>query len=108
MRLKRFVENGIRVYNKYRAPESIAKLLEIRGDEVIVWFEGSFCLTCGINDWVEDFKYVLDDLGGEAELLEIIEPDDPFSEENWRIGIFRVKRVPDKIIEPNQRFNESY
>ena len=100
LKLKRFIDKGIEVYNRYRAPESVAKLVEISGDIIVVKFDGSFCLTCGINDWVEDFKYVLEDLGGEADLLEVIEPEDPFSDENWRIGVFRVKRVPDEIREP--------
>ncbi|MEB3807193.1 MAG: hypothetical protein GSR73_06735 [Desulfurococcales archaeon] len=102
LKLKRLVDKAIELYNRYRAPESVARLERIEGDVVVVRFDGSFCLTCGINDWVEDFKYVLEDLGAEVELLEIVEPDDPFSEELWRIGFFRVKRVPDRIREPQQ------
>lgn len=96
LRLKRFIDEAIRFYNRYRAPESVARLVRIDGDRVIVRFEGSFCRTCGINDWVEDFAFVLQDLGAEAELLEVIEPEDPFSEEDWRIGVFRVRRIPEK------------
>lgn len=100
LKLKRFIDHAIRFYNRYRAPESTAELVRITGDRVVVRFEGSFCETCGINDWVEDFKYVLEDLGAEAELIEVIEPEDPFSDEDWRIGVFRVKRIPEEIREP--------
>ncbi len=95
--LKRLIDKALELYNRYRAPESVARLVRIEGDKVIVEFSGSFCRTCGINDWVEDFKFVLEDLGAEAELLEVVEPDDPFTEEDWRIGVFRVTRVPEKL-----------
>lgn len=91
LELARLVRRAIEQYNRYRAPEAVAKLVAIRGDEVIVRFEGSFCRTCGINDWVEDFKYVLEDMGVESDLVKVIEPEDPFSEEDWRVGVFRVK-----------------
>ncbi len=91
LELARLIKKAIEQYNKYRSPEAVAKLVSLKGNEVIVEFDGSFCLTCGINDWVEDFKYVLEDMGVEAELVKVIEPDDPFSEENWRIGVFKIK-----------------
>ncbi len=103
LRLKRLVDKAIEVYNRYRAPESVARLVRIDGDTVVVRFDGSFCRTCGINDWVEDFKFVLEDLGAEAELVEVIEPEDPFSDEDWRIGVFRVRRVPEEPREPEPR-----
>ena len=91
LRLKRLIDEAIERYNRYRSPESTARLVRIEGDRVIVYFDGSFCLTCGINDWVEDLVFVLEDLGVEAELVEVIEPEDPFSDETWRIGVFRVR-----------------
>jgi class 3 adenylate cyclase len=92
--LHRFVEAAIRRYNRYRGAESRARLVKIVGDKVFVAFEGSFCATCGINDWVEDLKYVMEDLGGEAELLAIIEPENPEEFYDYRIGVFRVKKLP--------------
>ncbi|MEB3759377.1 MAG: hypothetical protein GSR81_00835 [Desulfurococcales archaeon] len=92
--MARFIDKAIQEYNKYRAPESIASLVKIEGDLVYVKFDGSFCRTCGINDWVEDFKFVLEDLGADAELVKVIEPDPFFSEEDWRIGVFRVRSLP--------------
>ena len=92
--IEKLVELAIKRYNRYRGAESQAKLLKIMGDTVVVAFEGSFCETCGINDWVDDFRYVIEDLGGEAELVTVIEPEKPEEFFDYRIGVFRVKRVP--------------
>ena len=92
--IEKLVELAIKRYNRYRGAESQAKLLKIMGDTVVVAFEGSFCETCGINDWVDDFRYVIEDLGGEAELVTVIEPEKPEEFFDYRIGIFRVKKVP--------------
>ncbi len=92
--IEKLVELAIKRYNRYRGAESQAKLLKIMGDTVVIAFEGSFCETCGINDWVDDFRYVMEDLGGEAELVTVIEPEKPEEFFEYRIGVFRVKRVP--------------
>ena len=94
-KLKKLVETGIKIYNKYRSPESTAYFLRQWGSIVAVLFKGSFCVTCGINDWVEDLKYVLEDLGAKVELLEIIEPSGEHNDS--RIGIFRVKELPENV-----------
>ena len=94
--LRRLVELAIRRYNRYRGAESQAKLLKIMGDTVVVAFEGSFCETCGINDWVDDFRYVIEDLGGEAELVTVVEPESPEEFYDYRIGVFRVKKLPSR------------
>ncbi|ABN69160.1 hypothetical protein Smar_0047 [Staphylothermus marinus F1] len=87
--VKKIVSKAIDLYNKFRAPEAKAVLLEINGDKVKILFEGSFCFTCGIRDWVEDMVYVFEDLGVEAELIEYLEPDN--ETENIRVGVFRIK-----------------
>ena len=91
--LRDFIEAAIKVYNRYRGAESRAKLVKLVGDVAFVVFEGSFCETCGINDWVDDLRYVIEDLGGEAELLSIVESEDFYS---YRIGVFKLKKVPDR------------
>ncbi|HDN75528.1 MAG TPA: hypothetical protein ENG05_00170 [Acidilobales archaeon] len=83
------INEAIELYNRFRAPEAKAKLVKIERDKVYVLFEGTFCETCGINDWVEDFKYVLEDLNAKAELEGILEPAD--GSEHVRIGIFKIK-----------------
>jgi len=82
---------AIKTYNKYRSPEAYAELLSINNSVFKVKFTGSFCLTCGIRDWVEDLVYVLMDYGVEAELIEYIEPDN--EDENYRIGVFELKKT---------------
>ncbi len=80
------VSKAVEVYNKYRALEAEAEVLKISGNKIIVKFKGSFCETCGVNDWIEDFKYVLEDLNVDSELERI------HGNEKFRIGVFRVKR----------------
>jgi len=90
-RLNKLINQAIEFYNRFHKPEAEAELLEIDGDEFKVVFKGHFCKTCGVRDWLEDLKYILLDMGVESDLVEMIEPEDP--EEDFRIGIFRVKRV---------------
>lgn len=59
-------------YNKYREPEAKAEILSINEEEneVLIKIVGSFCRTCGVDDWIDDFRYVLEDLGAKAEISE--------------------------------------
>lgn len=88
----RIVEKAIDLYNRYHAPEAIAELIDLKSKEdeveVIIKFTGSFCSTCGVRDWVEDYIYVLDMIGCKAELKEYIEPED---NEDYRIGVFKLE-----------------
>ena len=52
----------IEVYNKYRSPEATAKLVGIKKDCFIIEFNGSFCQSCGVNDYFEDFIHELEDI----------------------------------------------
>lgn len=90
-RIEDGVARAVELYNRYRSPEAVSRVIEINEDSVKIIFEGHFCKTCGVNDWIEDFKYLLEDVGIEAELENIVEPSD--AEENWRIGVFRLKNV---------------
>jgi len=92
-RVEEVVAEAIDFYNRFRKPEAEAVLLEITdtgsGSVMVkVLFRGSFCRTCGIRDWVEDFKYILLSMGVENELVEYIEPED---DEYVRIGVFEIK-----------------
>jgi len=92
--LTKLLELAVKRYNRYRGVESKARLLRVDNNTVVVAFEGSFCATCGINDWVEDFKYVIEDLGGQAELVTVIEPDTLDEFYDYRIGVFKIIKVP--------------
>ena len=82
--LRRVVEE----YNAKRGGEAHAEIIAVRGDRVYVRVSGHFCFTCGVNEWVNDVKYMLEEAGYEVELERVIEPEDP--EEPWRIGVFRI------------------
>ncbi len=71
--LSKLVLKTIEVYNRYRSPEATAKLLKLGKDGIIIEFEGSFCQSCGVQDYFEDFIYELKDLssGVEVEIGEI-------------------------------------
>jgi len=53
------VAKAIKTYNKYRSPEATAKLVEIKDGELTIDFGGSFCMTCGVSEYFEDFIYEL-------------------------------------------------
>ena len=62
----------IEVYNRYRSPEVTAKLVELERDSFTVEFEGSFCQSCGVQDYFEDFIHELEAVSGfEVEIDEI-------------------------------------
>ena len=64
------LERAVEEYNRYRRPEAVARLLRVEGDEALLEFTGSFCETCGVYDWLEDFVYEVRDLnlGLDAEI----------------------------------------
>ncbi len=88
--LNELIKKAIEEYNKYRAPESKAKLVKVGKDEVVVDFEGPFCHTCGINEWVEDFVYVLEDLNVRAKLVKVEDFDDIAEK---RRGFFKIEEA---------------
>jgi hypothetical protein len=51
------VLRAIEVYNRYRSPEATAKLIVVKKDGFVIDFEGSFCTSCGVRDYFEDFIY---------------------------------------------------
>jgi hypothetical protein len=60
--LNELVLHAIEVYNRYRSPEATAKLVGIGKVGFVIEFEGTFCLSCGVRDYFEDFIYELEDL----------------------------------------------
>ncbi len=89
--LKEVAERALEDYNRIRAPEAVAKLVKIKDNLLYIEFSGSYCETCGLYDWIEDFKYVLEDIGVKAEIINVIEPEDP--SDDRRIGVFRVEDI---------------
>ncbi len=90
--LQELLSDAVSLYNKFRSPEAVARLLELREDSeaaiAVVEFTGSFCNSCGVRDWVEDFAYLVKSMGFEAELVDCVEPSSGGGLK--RIGVFRV------------------
>ncbi len=89
--VEKLVLEAIGMYNRYREPEAHAELVSINmvSGEFTIKFQGSFVTTCGLYDWIEDLRYILEELGLNVVLEKVIEPENPL--ENWRIAIFRVR-----------------
>ncbi|MGW8289300.1 MAG: hypothetical protein ACWGNP_03415, partial [Candidatus Bathyarchaeia archaeon] len=62
--LVELVSRAITFYNKYRSPEATAKLVGAEKDSFIIEFRGSFCKSCGITEYFEDFIYDFEDITG--------------------------------------------
>jgi len=86
--LKDLVLRAIEVYNKYRSPEAAAKLVEVEKDGFIINFKGSFCMSCGVRDYFEDFICELEDVSKEFRVeLKETEPTGP---QSFRVR-YRIK-----------------
>jgi len=57
--LETAVRQAIEDYNRYRRPEAKASLVEMGNGRLTIDFEGSFCRSCGVSDYFEDFIYEL-------------------------------------------------
>ena len=55
------VESAIVEYNRYRVNLVEAKLIEETKTSLIIYFDGSFCETCGYYDYYEDLQVLLED-----------------------------------------------
>ncbi len=66
--MRRKLHQALEEYNRYRAPEAVAKLEALEGNRARVRFTGTFCRTCGAYDWYEDLVWILRDYGVEAEV----------------------------------------
>jgi hypothetical protein len=66
--LEVLVRRAVVLYNRYRSPEAVAKLVRVSPEAVTVAFSGSFCYSCGVLDYVEGFVHVFRMLTDRAEL----------------------------------------
>ena len=86
--LKDAVLRTIKVYNMYRSPEAIAKLVGFKKDGVIIDFEGAFCASCGVRDYFDDFIYELQTINKTFN-LEVAETE-PTGAQSFRVH-YRIK-----------------
>jgi hypothetical protein len=66
--LEELVRRTIILYNRYRSPEAVAKLVRASPEAVTIEFSGSFCYSCGVLDYIEDFIYEFKILTDKVEL----------------------------------------
>jgi len=78
----------VEVYNRYRSPEATAKLVKLKKDGFTIQFQGTFCQSCGVQDYFEDFIYELRSLGSAAK-VEIGEIEQT-SPQNFKVQ-YRIK-----------------
>jgi hypothetical protein len=84
------VEEALKKYNAYRSPEATGELVGFDGKRVIVKIKGTFTETCGVNDWIEDLIYTLEDECVKARIIAIKEPDNPLEVGEERIVIIEI------------------
>ena len=72
MTRKEVIESAIQQYNKYRVNLVEAELRETEETSFDVFFDGSFCETCGYYDYYEDLQVLLEDeYGINSRIVEI-------------------------------------
>lgn len=58
---RELIEAAINEYNKYRVNLVKAEVKELDESSLHVFFDGSFCETCGYYDYYEDLQVLLED-----------------------------------------------
>jgi hypothetical protein len=66
--LEELIRKTILLYNRYRSPEAVSKVVSVESDRVTIAFSGSFCYSCGVMDYLEDFIHEFKILTDKAEL----------------------------------------
>ncbi len=66
--LDQLMRRTVALYNRYRSPEATAKLVLVTPELVTVSFSGSFCYSCGVYEYLEDFVHELKLLTDKVEL----------------------------------------
>ncbi len=56
------INEVIEEFNKYRGSEIQAELISADNNMITIKFSGSFCYTCGLIDYFEDFQILLEDI----------------------------------------------
>ncbi len=73
------IEEAISEFNRYHAPEAIARLIEVGEGELELEMSGPYCRSCCLYDWFGDFAQELEERAGvEVEFAGYkAVPDDP-------------------------------
>jgi len=68
LELQEVVRKTIVLYNRFRSPEAFAKVVIVTPENVTISFSGSFCYSCGVMDFLEDFVHEFRMFTDKAEL----------------------------------------
>jgi hypothetical protein len=101
--LKDAVLRAIEVYNMYRSPEATAKLVTIKKDGFVIDFGGSFCNSCGVRDYFEDFIYELETINKQFK-VELVETK-PTGSQSFRVQ-YRIRDSFPKADEEDSLFRK--
>jgi hypothetical protein len=66
--LEELIRKTVMLYNRFRSPEAVAKIVLVTTENVTIAFSGSFCYSCGVMDYLEDFVHEFKMLTDKAEL----------------------------------------
>lgn len=66
--LEEVVRKTVLLYNRYKSPEATAKVVSVALEKVTIAYSGSFCYSCGVLDFLEDFVHDFKMLTDKAEL----------------------------------------
>jgi hypothetical protein len=66
--LEELIRKTVTLYNRFRSPEAVAKIVSVTTENVTIAFTGSFCYSCGVIDYLEDFVHEFKMLTDKAEL----------------------------------------
>ena len=67
--LEATVRKTVILYNRLKTPEAVAKIVRVSPETVTISFSGSFCLSCSVPNYVEDFARDFRALTDKAELV---------------------------------------
>ena len=88
LELEAYLRKAVALYNRYRSPEAVAKLVQESPENVTIAFSGSFCYSCGVLDYIEDFIHEFKILTDKAELK--IEKTRQTSPRNFEVN-YKIK-----------------
>ena len=66
--LEELIRKTVMLYNRFRSPEAVAKIVLVTTENVTIAFTGSFCYSCGVMDYLEAFVHEFKMLTDKAEL----------------------------------------
>jgi hypothetical protein len=89
--LNKLVLKTVKIYNRYRSPEATARLLKLDRQSFTIEFCGTFCQSCGVHDYFEDFIYELWNLSNSSVEVEIREIEQT-STQSFKV-LYKIKGV---------------